>query len=112
MSKNSTSETKSEQKQVFEVSIGGIPLKIKTAHDAATVQELVSYVDRKISEALPLTKSGSLQNAAVLACLNIAEEMILLKKKALTELDRFENKARRVVSHLESSRDQSVELDH
>jgi len=99
-------------KKVFEIFIAGLPLKIKTSHDEETVNKLVSFVDKRVTEALHLTKSGSLQNAAVLACLNIAEELIALKKKALTELDRFENKARKAMVDLESSQELGVGLDH
>ena len=98
-------------KKVFDVKIGGLPLKLKSSQDGATVNELVSYVDQKISEAITITKSGNLQSAALLAALNIAEELILLKRKALKELDQFENRAQRIVSDLHSSREAAQGLD-
>ena len=101
-----------KQKKTFEVEIAGQSMKIKTLHDEATVRELVAFVNQKIGQALPLTKSGSLQNASILACLNMAEELILLKRKTLEELDKVEAKARRVISSLESSREHSANLDH
>jgi len=105
-------ETRSEvrsNKSVFEVTVAGLPLKLKTSHDHETVNELVQFVDKKISEAVGTTKSG-FPTAAVLACLNLAEELILLKRKALAEIDRLETKTRRVISELESSQEKN--LDH
>lgn len=93
-----------QEKQIFEVTLAGLSLKLKTSHDADTVHNLVSFVNQKVNEALKLTKSGSIQNAALLASLNIAEELIILKQKALAELDRIESKAQKVLTDLESSR--------
>ena len=90
--------------RLFEVVIAGVPLRLKSAHDEQTVNELVAYVDQKVREALPLTKTGSIQNAAILASLNLAEEYILLKRKAKLELEHLEAKAQKVISELESSR--------
>ncbi len=90
--------------RLFEVVIAGVPLRLKSAHDNQTVNELVAYVDQKVREALPLTKTGSIQNAAILASLNLAEEFILLKRKAKLELENLEAKAQKVISELESSR--------
>ncbi len=89
--------------------MAGLPLKLKTAHDQETVNQLVQFVDKKIQEAAGATKSG-FQTATVLACLNLAEELILLKRKALSEIDRLETKTRRVITELESSQEKG--LDH
>lgn len=92
------------QKGIFEVTIAGIPLKLKSGHDPETVKKLVSFVDKKIQQALPATKSGSVQNAALLAALNLAEELFELKAQALGHLDKVEKKAQKVLSELEASR--------
>ena len=99
----------STEKSVFEVTVAGLPLKLKTSHNFETVNQLVQFVDKKIQEAAGATKSG-FQTATVLACLNLAEELILLKRKARAEIDRLETKTRRVISELESS--QEKDLDH
>lgn len=90
--------------RLFETVIAGVPLRLKSSHDELTVNELVGLVDRKVREALSLTKSGSIQNAAILAALHLAEEYLLLKRRAKVELDELEAKARKVISELESSR--------
>ncbi len=89
---------------LYEVGIAGVPLRLKSSHDEETVNELVALVDRKIREALPLTKTGAVQNAAILAALHLAEEYLMLKRKAQIELDRLEAKTLKVISDMENSR--------
>ncbi len=88
---------------VYEVTIAGIPLKLKSGQDPEMVKKLISFVDKMIQEALPATKSGSVQNAALLAALNLAEELFELKAEALNQLDKFEKKAQRALNELEPS---------
>ncbi len=95
---------KTERSRLFEVEIAGVPLRLKSSHDEQTVNELVRFVDEKVREALPLTKTGSIQNASILASLHLAEEYLMLKRKAQNELDGLEAKALKVISELESSR--------
>ena len=88
-------------KELYEFNFGGLPFKLRSSHNEEVVQELASYVDAQIQKALNATKSGSFQSAAVLAALNIAEELILLKRQALKELDRVEEKAQRISLELQ-----------
>jgi cell division protein ZapA len=85
------------------VSIAGVPLRLKSSHDDQTVNELVSLVDRKVREALPLTKTGSIQNAAILAALHMAEELVMLKRRTRDLIDEVEDRTRRVIEDLEQS---------
>jgi cell division protein ZapA len=98
---NGTSEARA---RLHEVVIAGVPLRLKSSHDAQTVNDLVALVDQRIKEALPLTKTGSIQNASILASLHLAEENLLLRSKAKAEIDRLESKTLKVISELESSR--------
>lgn len=93
-----------QNKKQYEFAIAGMPYKLRSSHDEATVQELVDFVDQKLRQALAATKSGSFQSAAVLAALNIAEELILLKKRAHRELDLLEEKTMKLAQDLESSK--------
>ena len=89
----------------FEVKIAGVPLRLRTSQSEQSVGELVELVDKKIEEALLVTKTGSIQNAAILAALNLAEEYITLKKMTELELDRLEGMAEKIVSGLEASQE-------
>ena len=86
-----------------QVLIAGVPLRLKSSHDEETVNELVRMVDEKVLQALPLTKTGSIQNAAILAALNMAEELLLLKRQARELVDNLETKVSRVIDDLEKS---------
>ena len=96
----------SKEKLTFEFTIAGLPYRLKSSHDEATVQKLVEFVDQKINQAMQATKRGSLQSAAVLAALNIAEELILLKRKASKELAKIEEKAHQISNQLEHIKSQ------
>lgn len=95
-------------KKQFHFKIAGVSYKIKTSHDEKTVDDLVKYVNDKVTEALGVTKNSSFQNAAVLAALNIAEEMILLKRRAQAELEKLEAKALKLSQDLENSKANKV----
>lgn len=97
-------KAQSAERKTYEFQIAGLPYKLRSSHDEQTVNELVQFVDQKIQSALDATKSGSFQSAAVLAALNIAEELILLKKKARLEIDKIEERAMKLSQDLESSR--------
>lgn len=93
-----------ESKKTHQFLIAGVPYKLKTNHDDATVQELVEFVNNKMNQAMAMTKNGSFQNAAVLTSMNIAEELILLKRRAIKELSRIEEKATKLNQTLENSK--------
>ena len=99
---------KANAKRLFHFKIAGVSYKIKTSHDEETVNELVEFVNSKVTEALTVTKNSSFQNAAVLTALNIAEEMILLKRRARAELEKLESKALKLASDLENSKANKV----
>ena len=104
MSGQDTDKNSTKQDQVFDVEIAGVPLRLKSSHDEQTVKELVALVDHKVREALKLTKTGSIQSAAILASLNLAEEFLLLKRRTKAELDHLESRTQKVLAELESSR--------
>lgn len=100
------------ENKTFNFLIAGVPYKLKTSHDDATVQELVDFVNVKMTQALALTKNNSFQNAAVLTAMNVAEELILLKRKAHRELERLEEKALKLSVDLENSKGHRSSLNN
>lgn len=95
-------------KKTYDFLIAGVPYKLKTSHDDATVEELVKFVNDKMNQAMTITKNGSFQNAAVLTAMNVAEELILLKRKAHRELEKLEEKALQLSMDLENSKNNKV----
>lgn len=92
------------EKKTFDFLIAGVPYKLRTSHDDATVQELVEFINDRMNQALAVTKNASFQNAAVLTAMNLAEELILLKRKAHREMEKLEEKLLRLSHELENSK--------
>lgn len=101
---NTLTHNKKVEARSYEFLIAGIPYRLKTTHDDATVQELVSFINRKMEESLSQTKHGSYQNAAVLTALNLAEELILLKRRAHRELEKIEERILKLSLEIENSK--------
>ena len=97
-----------KDRKTYELKFGGLPFRLRSSHDEATVKELVEFVESKLKQAMSATKSRSFQSAAVLAALNIAEELILLKRQAIAELNRIEEKTHKISLELEISQNQST----
>ena len=95
---------KTNDRQTYELNIAGQNFRLRSSHDEQTVQELVNFVEDKMKQAMTSTKSGSFQTAALLAALNTAEELILLKRRAQAELDQLENRVLKINQDLESSK--------
>ncbi|AFY00863.1 cell division protein ZapA [Bdellovibrio bacteriovorus] len=96
------------EKKTYNFLIAGVPYKLKTSHDDATVEELIEFVNSRMNQAMAVTKNGSYQNAAVLTAMNLAEELILLKRKAHRELEKLEEKALQLSMDLENSKNNKV----
>ena len=88
-------------KNVYEVQVAGLPMKLRSSHDEETVQELIQIVNSKVNDAMAANKTISFQNALAIATLNMAEELLLLKKTARRELDRVEERARTILDQVE-----------
>lgn len=95
--------SKNGAKDFYEFNIAGLPFRLRSSQDEETVRNLVQFVDQKIQQAVKATKSGSVQSAAVLAALNIAEELILLKKRAIREIEAMEDRALRLAQDLDQT---------
>ncbi|HPI40858.1 MAG TPA: cell division protein ZapA [Pseudobdellovibrionaceae bacterium] len=96
------------EKKTYSFNIAGVPYKIKTSLNEEVVNELVEFVNDKMNQAMSSTKNSSFQSAAVLAAMNIAEELFLLKKKAYKEMELIEQRALRLATELESSKIQKA----
>ncbi len=91
------------EKKTHEFHIAGVPYKLKTSHNDELVKELVEFLNQRMSQALAVTKNGSYQNAAVLTALHLAEELLLLKRKAYHELESLEEKILKLSHDLENT---------
>ena len=88
-------------KHVHNVQVAGLSLKLRASHNAQTVSELIKIVDEKVKDVMGANRTVSFQNALLLAALNIAEELFLLKKTATTEFDKIEERTRIILDQIE-----------
>lgn len=108
---NEKEQTKpTSEKRVYEVHIAGMPLKLKSSQNQETVDELIKCVDTKLQETMESMPSLSFQNALLLTALNLAEEHLLLKKAAGSELSLIENRAQKLLDQMEEIQTQSSSL--
>ena len=100
------------EKNLYEIEVAGLSLKLRSSHNQETVEELAELVDNKIQEALALGQNISFQNALLLAALHIAEDLTLLKRTANLELGKLEGRAQEILSEIESSPISRLRLDN
>ena len=100
------------QKKTFEVQLAGVPMRLKTSHDSATVEELVRRVNEKVEKIMSGSPNISFQKAVLLASLHLAEDLVVVKEQSLVELDHLETKAKKILSELESSPISRIRMDN
>lgn len=67
--------------QKIDVTISGYPLTLKGDMNPEEAQRIARYVDGKITEAMQLNKRLGTQLAAILASVNIAGELFIVRKE-------------------------------
>ena len=80
-----STHTRKDAKNVVQVQILGQQLSIRGEADQAYILGVAGYVDRKMREITEKLPVASLSKVAILASLNIADE--LFKERASRELD-------------------------
>lgn len=101
----------STKSETYEVHVAGLPLRLKSSHDEKTVQELVDMIDLKVKEALSSSASISFQKALLLASLHVAEDLVFLKRAVRERLDLLENKAKSILTELDSTPAAKITID-
>jgi cell division protein ZapA (FtsZ GTPase activity inhibitor) len=98
----------SEEKTLMEVSIFGQTLNLRGDANPELTLKLAEFVDQKMRDAVPSTMSLSnvlynerIARVAILAALNIAEELFQLRAEKETEKNLIEEKAGALLSLLE-----------
>lgn len=89
--------------ETYDVHVAGLPLRLKSSHDEQTVQELIDLIDAKVKEAMSSSSSISFQKALLLASLHVAEDLVFLKRAVRSRLDHLENKAKSILTELDST---------
>lgn len=67
-------------KKALEVTIMGQRLQIRSDSDDQYVEEVAAFVDKKVKEVLSKTKSVASAQVAILAAMNIADELFRYRR--------------------------------
>ena len=96
-------EQETSLKNTYEVTVAGLPLKLKSSHDKEKVEKLVDLVNRRVDEAVQKNgASVSFQKALVITCLELADELLTLSDSTKTDLLGLEKKAKQILDILDS----------
>ena len=96
--------SKNQQLKTYQVNIGGHQLKLKSNHDAVTFDEIVQLVEKQfILSSKGKNQNLSVQKALILSCLNVAEELVCLKKILAQKLGQLESSVQSIFSKMKSS---------
>jgi cell division protein ZapA len=92
--------------RIVTVEVHGQQYPIRTSLDASYVQDLAQFVDRKMTLALEASPSSDMLGLAVLAALNIADELFRTRDLRLDDADTVSARA----TALEQIVDQALAL--
>lgn len=83
------------------IQIYGKTYSLKSSSSEVTAEEVAAYVDSKMRELASARSKTSTLDLAILAALNIAQELLELKKQAGTKDEVEEEKIRQLVAALD-----------
>lgn len=105
-----------DEKKTYTCVIAGLPLKLKSSLPEAQVAAMVQLVDQSVAEVMRSSRSIPLQNAVILAALNIAElffheksqneqlrqERMSLLSRLREEIRQMQIETRQLLQHVEA----------
>ena len=94
-------EVKSDANNVTAIQIFGREYKIKGHADEAYIQEMAEYVDAKMRELSNNSNLPSQERLAILAALNIADELFQERNQTTETFSSIEQRAARLVAMLD-----------
>jgi len=85
------------------VEILGREYKIRGAADPAYIQEVARYVDGKLREVSQVASGPATDRAAILAAINIADELFQLRRSSSEEFSSIERRTQTLIRLLDES---------
>jgi cell division protein ZapA len=85
------------------VEILGREYKIRGAADAAYIREVARYVDAKLREVSQGTTQAASDRVAILAAMNIADELFQLRRASNEEFSSIEKRTQSLIRLLDES---------
>ena len=89
-------------KKTYEVSIFNQKFHLRSDEDERYVQRVADFVNRKLFDIQEKTKSVSSLNVALLAALNIADDLFKIKGDKKGRTDKAKSKIREMITLMES----------
>ena len=88
--------------RLIEVNIFGNDYTVRTDADTEYIQKIARYVDKKMGEIVRNTKTVSTLNTAILAALNIADDLFKEREKREEFLAEVENRSKEIVKTIDT----------
>ena len=92
-----------EKGSATEVEIYGATYHVRADKDSGYLQEVAREVDRRMRDIATHLTSADPRRVAILAALNLADELLQQQRQQEGEHSRFRDKAAELVSELESA---------
>src|SRR4030042_2199891 len=92
-----------ERESLFEIKVLGQTFTVKADAGEPHIQEVAQYVNEKIDEILTKTKSVSSLNVAILAALNIPDDLLKERERRKTLLREGNLKSKDLVERIDIS---------
>ena len=89
--------------KTYEVQIGDCSLRLKSSHNSATLNEIVQVVEQQVRSSKETNQTLSMHKTFALCCLNVAEELVCLKKALRQQLEHLESSTHSIFSEVKSS---------
>lgn len=99
------------EKKSYDVQIAGIPVRLKSSHQPEAVDELMNFLNDKITNAQKANPQASFQNILFLTCLHLAEDVVFSKKELSSQLKTIKSEALQLLGDLEASPLNQTTLD-
>jgi len=93
---------KAKNKKTIKVKIYGKEYSIRSNEDPEYVEEVARYVDCKMAEVDKSGASTSPVQAAVLAAMNITDELFIERNSKSTDTEKIEERSKTLTEHITS----------
>jgi cell division protein ZapA len=91
-------------KRSVTVEVAGLKFQLKTDADEAYVKSLARFVTEKVEEVRSQSRTIATHNLALLAAMNIADDLFRTRRISREQRQKLRDKSRRVLEILEETR--------
>ncbi len=92
----------------FDITVLGQKIKIATDSDVEHINMVVEFIEKKFEEAKGSIKGINTQSLLIMTLLNVADELIRMRKNKAQEIDNMISKMRRILEVIEYNESQRL----